>query len=50
MTTTTGIGLVAVSAGAAIGGVVHAILPLALAFAAINAVAALTAARLRAAR
>jgi hypothetical protein len=50
MTTTTGIALVALSAGAAIGGAVDAIVPLAIAFAAINAVAAITAARPRAAR
>jgi hypothetical protein len=49
MTTATGIGFVAISAGAAIGGLVHAIVPLAIAFAAINAVAAVTAARMRAA-
>ncbi|HZL55120.1 MAG TPA: MFS transporter [Solirubrobacteraceae bacterium] len=50
MTTTTGIGFVAISAGSAIGGVVHAILPLAIAFAAINAVASFTAARMRTTR
>jgi len=50
MTTTTGISSVALSAGAVIGGAVDAILPLAIAFAAINAVAAITAVRMRAAR
>jgi MFS family permease len=50
MTTTNGIAQVAVSAGAVLGGAVNAIWPLAIAFAAINAVAAAIAARLRAAR
>ena len=47
MTTLTGIAMVAASAGAAIGGVVHQILPLVIAFAVINAAAALTSAKLR---
>lgn len=46
-TTLTGIAMVAASAGAAIGGVVHQILPLVIAFAVINAAAALTSAKLR---
>jgi MFS family permease len=45
MTTLTGIALVSGSAGAAIGGVVHSVIPAIIAFAAINGVAALTATR-----
>jgi MFS family permease len=46
MTTLTGIGGVAVAAGAAVGGAVHQIVPLVVAFVALNAVAALAAAKI----
>lgn len=50
MTTLVGAALVAGSAGAAVGGAVHSVTPLILAFVAINAAAALTATRGRALR
>jgi hypothetical protein len=47
MTTITGIGMVAASAGAVFGGVVHQIWVVVVIFAAVNAAAALSAARIR---